>query len=138
MKRITKKFFIVFVLALMLTSVTNNSVVVHAKHISYSRRANIAKKHLKKTVYKMLKSWAYKPSVKIVRSKRNGKYLTCKMQASIGGGACDGVVRVDLKTGIVTIIESNDMFPNLIIDNEDDYYDDEGVYEYEQFRIKVS
>ena len=121
--RNVKKVLLVLVLAMMFTG-TISSTVTYAKSINYQKRVKKAKKNLAKRVKKEL-SWAYKPSVRIVKSKRKGRYLTCTLQGSIGDGACDGKVRVDLKTGVVTVLDSMDMFMD---------FEDEGAY---SFIIKV-
>ena len=66
-----------------------------------------------------------KPKVDIWSSKRKGRYLTCELNITVGGGAAYGKVRVDLKTGKVTVLDSCDMFWD---------FEDKGSY---SFKIKV-
>lgn len=111
MRRSVKKLVIVLFLAMMFTSAISTSVTVYARSVNYQQREAKAKRNLVKKVKKYL-SWAYKPSCRIVSSSRKGRNLTCTLTGSIGGGACQGKVRVDLKTGNVKVLSSIGMFDN--------------------------
>lgn len=151
MRRV-KKVLLVLVLSMMFTG-TISSTVTYAKSINYQKRVKKAKKNLIKKVRKMYpEAYTGKPLkrytsfyVKITKSKREGRYLTCTLKSNWQKGLDDGwpeeagVVRVDLKTGIVKVIHSRDMFASLELDvDEDDSSDDDwDPYTYKDFRIKV-
>lgn len=151
MKRI-KKILLIIVLSMMFTSAAGSTLTVYAKKINYSKRVKKAKKNLIKKVKKMApEAYSGNPLkrvkfyVKITKSKRNGRYLTCTLksnwQKALDSGWPEevGVVKVDLNTGVVKIIHSRGMFDSLALDvDEDDYSDDDwDPYTYEDFKIKV-
>ena len=125
MKQFLKKIIVVLVLSMMFTSVVSSTVTVSAKTINYRKRTKKAKKNLCKKVRKMLKADFYKPSCKVRKSRREGKFLFCSLMCSIGGGACDFLVRVDLDTGLATILYDSE---GIFIYDDEDWDDDADGY----------
>ena len=137
MKRV-KHFFIVMLFAMMITSTIGSTITVYAQ-VNYSQCEQIAKKNLKKKVRNMLKKNFYKPYCSISSSKRNGKILTCHLMCSIGEGACQFVVKVNLKNGVATIV-FDDVGAFIQEDNgrwDDDAYEGGGYVGEYKFKIKV-
>ena len=111
----------------MFPSTVGSTMTVYAK-TSYSRRAKKAKASLRKKMRKMLKNAGYyQPACGIESSKRRGKTLTCNLTCGIGEGACVFRVKVNLKTGVATIVYD----PEQIFTDED-----EGRWTY-KFKVKV-
>ena len=152
MKRSIKRLSTALLFALMFTAAIGSITTVYAEKINYSRRAQTAKKNLVKEVRKMypevyignpLKRFT-SYYVKITNSRRNGRYLTCTLKSNFlkateGGWPEEvGVVRVDLKTGVVKVIHSKEMFASLKLGvSDDDSNGDWDPYTYKDFKIKI-
>ena len=102
-----KKLLIGFIFfALMLALPGGVTVQRTQAAVNYTARASKAKKLLPKKIVKLLRKGYYKPSARIISSKKSGKKLTCHVQGAIGDGAYMLTARVNLKSGKVTITDS--------------------------------
>ena len=72
----------------------------------YKNRVKTAKKNLKKKIPKLLSPGYANPTCDIQSSKHKGQYLICRLGGSIGEGAYEMRVKVNLKTGNCKVLES--------------------------------
>ena len=132
------KIFLVLLFAMMITSAVGSVTTIFAS-VNYSKREQIAKKNLTKKVRNMLDKNFYKPYCSIKSSKRSGKTLTCHLMCSIGDGACQFIVKVNLKSGVATIVYDDE---GIFLDEDngrwdDDAYEGGGYVGKYKFKIKV-
>ena len=118
MKRKIKRFafcFLLLALALTFLPSAHTTVKVQASAKSekmYKARAKRAKKRLPKKVKKLLSPGYDSPTCEIQSSKRKGKYLYCDLAGSIGWGAYEIKVKVNLKTGKCHVTENMVSIPD--------------------------
>ena len=137
MKRMKKNFIVLFVV-MMITFSLGSVITIPAK-VNYSKREQIAKKNLKKKVQNMLKKNFHQPYCSISSSKRKEKILTCHLTCSIGDGACRLIVKVNLESGVATIV-FDDVGAFIQENNgrwDDDAYEGGGYVGEYKFKINV-
>ena len=126
-----KKGFMILLFAMMITSTVGSMTSIFAS-VNYNKREQIAKKNLEKKVRTMLEN----PYCYVRSSKRKGRILTCQLVYSMGEGGGQLIVKVNLNTGVATIV-----FDDVgdIINEYNGRWDDEkcGYVGKYKFKIKV-
>ncbi len=118
-KKKTLVYFMLFFLVFMLVPATTGNVKVQAASKAkvakvYKARARRAKKNLPKKVRQLLSPGYAYPTAKVASSKLKLKQraLICRVAGSIGEGAYEIKVKVNLKNGRCHIVENMVSIPD--------------------------